>query len=61
MTYANGPNQPVRFMCNFNFEFMREIEPDDSITDNLGYRGDLTTQQLVNMDNMRYGDSYQSQ
>ena len=61
MTYANGPNQPVRFMANFNFEFMREIEPDDSITDNLGYRGDLTTQQLTNMDNMRYGNSYQSQ
>ena len=58
MTYANGPNQPVRFMANFNFEFMREIEPDDSITDNLGYVGDLTTQQLVNMDNMRYGNSY---
>ena len=45
-------------MVNFNFEFMREIEPDDSITDNLGFVGDLTTQQLVNMDNMRYGNSY---
>ena len=28
MTYANGPNQPVRFMCNFNFEYMREIDPN---------------------------------
>ena len=27
LTYANGPNQPVRFMCNFNFEYMREIDP----------------------------------
>ena len=26
VTYANGPNQPVRFMCNFNFEYMREID-----------------------------------
>ena len=28
VTYANGPNQPVRFMCNFNFEYMREIDPN---------------------------------
>ena len=28
LTYANGPNQPVRFMCNFNFEYMREIDPN---------------------------------
>ena len=26
VTYANGPNQPVRFMVNFNFEYMREID-----------------------------------
>ena len=28
INYANGPNQPVRFMCNFNFEYMREIDVD---------------------------------
>ena len=26
LTYSNGPNQPVRFLCNFNFEYMRELE-----------------------------------
>ena len=29
ITYANGPNQPLRFMTNFNFEYMRELEPPD--------------------------------
>ena len=28
ITYANGPNQPLRFMTNFNFEYMRELDPD---------------------------------
>ena len=26
ITYANGPNQPLRFMANFHFEYMREID-----------------------------------
>lgn len=26
VNYSNGPNQPVRFMCNFNFEYMRELD-----------------------------------
>ena len=35
VNYANGPNQPVRFMCNFNFEYMREIDPNVDPTEEI--------------------------
>ena len=35
LNYSNGPNQPVRFMCNFNFEYMREIDPNVDPTEEI--------------------------